>query len=295
MSNAWALRGIKAILRNKRVNKPRLKDRSWQLKLRQKNQYITALENKTERLELEVKNLRAASAGLLAALDVYRFCYIQLKNTVEFADNGEAAYVADESLMSKFDGANDIALREIQKMQWYQPAGNPHEYGKNLTVQDKDKIINGLKEVEALLQPIATENCLGSAAFIAGRQMGRSQLTADLFEAIANPPPEVSDRDFADLVNSLRDTATKYAGTQQLRAQIANSLKDVKFFLKPPFPALNIKFEPEDADTKRLDWMLEHMRKQLWHTVFFEYQHCKTLREAIDAAIEDAKHEDNHK
>lgn len=125
MSNSWALRGIKAILRDKRSNKPRLKDRSWKLKLRQKNRYITALENKNERLELEVKNLRAARAGLLAALDVYRFCHFQLKNTIEFADNGAAGYSADEELMSKFDSANDIALREIQEMQWYPPTGKP--------------------------------------------------------------------------------------------------------------------------------------------------------------------------
>lgn len=64
MSNAWALRGIKAILRNKRVNKPRLKDRSWQLKLRQKNRYITALENKNERLESEIDALRRSCRTL---------------------------------------------------------------------------------------------------------------------------------------------------------------------------------------------------------------------------------------
>lgn len=67
MSNSWALRGIKAILRNKKLHKPRLKDRSWQLKLRQKNRYITALENRTERLESEVeglrRSLRAISSG----------------------------------------------------------------------------------------------------------------------------------------------------------------------------------------------------------------------------------------
>lgn len=35
--------------------------------------------------------------------------YVELTNSVSFADNGEAAYVADQQLMSKFDTAFDQA------------------------------------------------------------------------------------------------------------------------------------------------------------------------------------------
>lgn len=137
-------------------------------------------------------------------------------------------------------------------------------------------------EKERLEWPTSmAENPMLKDAIYAGWKAGKSQQTP------IDVTPEVSDRDFADLVNSLRDTATKYAGTQQLRAQIANSLKDVKFFLKPPFPALNIKFEPEDADTKRLDYLLNSAGDEIWQTVLFGYRSFKTPREAIDAAIKD--------
>lgn len=35
--------------------------------------------------------------------------YVELTNSVSFSDNGEAAYVADQQLMSKFDAAFDQA------------------------------------------------------------------------------------------------------------------------------------------------------------------------------------------
>lgn len=145
-------------------------------------------------------------------------------------------------------------------------------------------------EKERLEWPTSmAENPMLKDAIYAGWKAGKSQQTP------IDVTPEVSDRDFADLVNSLRDTATKYAGTQQLRAQIVTTLRDMKFYRGLLGSALKLPVEPESADTKRLDWMLDHMRKQLWHTIFFEYQHCKTLREAIDAAIEDAKSEYNDK
>lgn len=88
------------------------------------------------------EQLHTEKATLLAAIDIYRFCHIQLKNTVEFADNGAAGYSADEELMSKFDSANDIALIVIQEMQWYPPSGKP--FNLNLTADAaRTQLIDG--------------------------------------------------------------------------------------------------------------------------------------------------------
>lgn len=97
------------------------------------------------------EQLHTEKATLLAAIDTYRFCHIQLKNTVEFADNGEASYVADEVLMSKFDAANDFALKVINGPFFNQPENlffNPivgcveHEYERD--GQQEQRIWNGI-------------------------------------------------------------------------------------------------------------------------------------------------------
>ncbi len=41
------------------------------------------------------------------ALAEFKAAYVELTNSVSFADNGEAAYVADQQLMSKFDAVFD--------------------------------------------------------------------------------------------------------------------------------------------------------------------------------------------
>lgn len=122
MSNSWALRGIKAILRNKRVNKPRLKDRSWQLKLRQKNRYITALENRTERLESEIEAYRRLCRGL----------------GHQMGRNQLNAEIFDLLVNGDFTENTTGAV------------------GSRLSDQEKNYILDGLKEVIEILQPIAS-------------------------------------------------------------------------------------------------------------------------------------------
>lgn len=46
---------------------------------------------------------------LLLSYERAKCAYVDLTNSVSFADNGEAAYVADQQLMSKFDAAFDQA------------------------------------------------------------------------------------------------------------------------------------------------------------------------------------------
>ena len=53
MSNLWAMRGIKKMLMDKRLNKPRLKHRSYQLKSRSWMRQLTAKGNRIEHLEAE--------------------------------------------------------------------------------------------------------------------------------------------------------------------------------------------------------------------------------------------------
>lgn len=60
MSNLWAMRGIKKMLMDKRLNKPRLKHRSYQLKSRSWMRQLTAKGNRIERLETERQELLAA-------------------------------------------------------------------------------------------------------------------------------------------------------------------------------------------------------------------------------------------
>lgn len=65
MSNLWAMRGIQKMLMDKRLNKPRLKNRSYQLKSRSWMRQLTAKENRIERLESERLELLKALESLL--------------------------------------------------------------------------------------------------------------------------------------------------------------------------------------------------------------------------------------
>lgn len=68
MSNLWAMRGIKKMLMDKQLNKPRLKHRSYQLKSRSWMRRLTAADNKIERLETERDEYRNAILGMSAML-----------------------------------------------------------------------------------------------------------------------------------------------------------------------------------------------------------------------------------
>ncbi len=65
MSNSWAIRGLKRILLDKKLNKPRNKNRSYQLKSRSWMRRITAADNKSERLEFERNELKAGIEDIL--------------------------------------------------------------------------------------------------------------------------------------------------------------------------------------------------------------------------------------
>ena len=65
MSNLWAMHGIKKMLMDKRLNNPRLKHRSYQLKSRSWMRQLTAKGNKIERLESERLELLKALESLL--------------------------------------------------------------------------------------------------------------------------------------------------------------------------------------------------------------------------------------
>ena len=65
MSNLWAMRGIKKMLMDKRLNKPRLKHRSYQLKSRSWMRQLTAKGNRIERLEDERLELIKAIESFL--------------------------------------------------------------------------------------------------------------------------------------------------------------------------------------------------------------------------------------
>lgn len=60
----------------------------------------------------DVMQARLAINELIEArktLEDFKAAYVELSNSVSFADNGESAYVADQQLMSKFDAAFDRA------------------------------------------------------------------------------------------------------------------------------------------------------------------------------------------
>ena len=65
MSNLWSMRGIKKMLIDKRLNKPRLKNRSYQLKSRSWMRQLTAKGNRIKRLEAERLELLKAIESLL--------------------------------------------------------------------------------------------------------------------------------------------------------------------------------------------------------------------------------------
>lgn len=61
---------------------------------------------------VDIMQARLAINGLVEArnaLAEFKAAYVELTNSVEFAGNGEAAYVASQQLMSKFDSAFDQA------------------------------------------------------------------------------------------------------------------------------------------------------------------------------------------
>lgn len=68
MSNLWALRGIHKMLMDKRLKRPRLKNRSYQLKLRTWSRLLSAADNKIERLELENEEMTAAISSMVSML-----------------------------------------------------------------------------------------------------------------------------------------------------------------------------------------------------------------------------------
>ena len=79
MSNAWPLRGIKKILLDKRLSKPRLKNRSYQLKVRSWMRRLSAADNRIETLESDKDELVKSLQSLLVeyidtheALNSYR-------------------------------------------------------------------------------------------------------------------------------------------------------------------------------------------------------------------------------
>lgn len=103
-------------------------------------------------------------------------------------------------------------------------------------------------EKERLEWPTSmAENPMLKDAVYAGWKAGKSQQTP------IDVTPEVSDRDFADLVNSLRDTATEYAGTQQLRARIVTTLRDMKFYRGLLASALKLPFDDTTEPLAALD------------------------------------------
>jgi len=55
------------------------------------------------------KEMSAYTKKLEQSLANAKAAYVELTNRVSFADNGEAVYVADQQLMSKFDAAFDQA------------------------------------------------------------------------------------------------------------------------------------------------------------------------------------------
>jgi len=55
------------------------------------------------------KEISAYAKRLEHVLADAKAAYVELTNSVSFADNGEAAYVADQRLMTKFDDAFDQA------------------------------------------------------------------------------------------------------------------------------------------------------------------------------------------
>lgn len=62
-----------------------------------------------ETLSTHLQNVQAECNALEQIIRDFKSAYVELTNSVSFADNGEAAYVADQQLMSKFDAVFDKA------------------------------------------------------------------------------------------------------------------------------------------------------------------------------------------
>ena len=73
------------------------------------NAWIHGIDVQFEELQALCLGMAAENDKVRNTLSEAKNAYVELTNSVSFADNGEAAYVADQQLMNKFDAAFDQA------------------------------------------------------------------------------------------------------------------------------------------------------------------------------------------
>lgn len=73
------------------------------------NAWIHGVDVQFEELQALCLGMAAENDKIRNTLSEAKNAYVELTNSVSFADNGEAAYVADQQLMNKFDAAFDQA------------------------------------------------------------------------------------------------------------------------------------------------------------------------------------------
>jgi len=69
------------------------------------NDWIHGIDVHFEELQALCLGMATENDKIRKALSEAKHAYVELTNSVSFADNGEAAYVADQKLMEKFDAA----------------------------------------------------------------------------------------------------------------------------------------------------------------------------------------------
>ena len=116
-------------------------------------------------------------------------------------------------------------------------------------ISDSDRALD-----EALIETaIATLECLAATAAPAVQAEQLSGNTEQVSQPYALQPHV-----YRELVNSLRDTAVKYRDSQQLRAQISNTLRSA---IAPANGGNSPAIPDGSEDSKRLDWLDEQNKR----------------------------------